>query len=115
MVKGVKIVRTTPKSNVPVLVTQGWYDGVDNDVIYTFRNKTYGIFAPFEGVFLLHINETIPTQSHLERQRTIKISNIYGNAVALYRGDTVVSVGNLDAGCYLCHFDTEERKLYLVQ
>lgn len=119
--KSAKVVRSTPTSNIPILVTQDYMDGSNNDVIYLFKNNTtgrsttYGIFAPFEGVFLLRVHQTIPSSGQLDRQITIKVDNIYGEARTLYRGDTVVTVGNLNAGCYLCHFDTDERRLYLVQ
>ena len=114
MRKSAKVVRSTPTSNIPKLVTQTYVFGDNNDVTYYFGLKTYGIFAPFEGVFLLRVHQTIP-QGQSERTLTIKIDNIYGEARTLYRGDTVVTVGNLNAGCYLCHFDTDERRLYLVQ
>lgn len=113
--KSAKVVRSTPTSNIPILVTQTYVFGDNNDVTYTFGSKTYGIFAPFEGIFLLHIHADVPSSGQSERSIEIKIDNIYGKAEALYRGDTVVTVGNLNAGCYLCHFDTDERRLYLVQ
>lgn len=107
------IIKKTPKSNIPVLVSTT-YDSDNSYVIFEFADRCTGIFDPFEGVFLLKINHVPSTQQ--ERAKTAKVDNIYGEAQILYRDlATPVSINEISTGCYLCHFDTDERRLYLVQ
>ena len=107
------IVKKTATSNIPVLKTK-WYTISNNVVTYTFGDTVAGIFAPFEGVFLLKIHE-IP--NNVVGRVSIKIDNIYGEARTLYIDNTgtEASFSEVVAGVHLCYFDTNERRLYLVQ
>ena len=115
MKKSVKTTVRRKTENIPILRTAGYTYGT-GVAVYEYENAIEGIFAPFEGVFLLVVKQTIPALvGDTVNSRKIQLPNIYGKEQTLYRGDTPVTVGNLTVGCYLCHFDTDTRKLYIVE
>lgn len=107
------IIKKTSESNIPVLISTS-YESDSSYVTLVFGDRCTGIFDPFEGAFLLKIN-SVPFQQS-DRAKTVKVDNIYGEAQILYRdAATAVIISEVSTSCYLCHFDTNERKLYLVQ
>lgn len=118
------IEKTTLISNIPILRTGRFTYGLEKNVVFDLVGSCDGIFPPFDGVFLLILDTT-----GVDSGNYIDIGNIYGEARRLYRwddpvvlGDPTTSVNETDAltnriasGCYLCYFDTDNRRLYLVQ
>ena len=105
------IIKRSTESNIPVLKTDTYTFGTGN-VTFGFSDKTTGIYAPFEGVFLVKFH-VVPSS---ESRTDVKIDNIYGEARTLYIDKTTaVGLGNISTSAYLCYFDTDERRLYLVQ
>lgn len=118
------IEKTTLISNIPILRTGRYTYGQEKNVVFDLVGSCDGIFPPFNGVFLLILDATGVTSGNL-----IDINNIYGEARRLYRGNNPVILGAdnvyidpyyaktpyIGSGCYLCYFDTDNRRLYLVE
>lgn len=112
------IISKTNESNIPVLlVDSGSYTLGEGFITLPFKEGTAGIFKPFSGIFLLKF-DTLPNPPSGGRLN-VKIDNIYGEAKYLYKSNgssyEPLGVGELNVGVYLCYFDTDDRRLYLVQ
>lgn len=107
------IIAQTSKSNIPILICDDHTQIANGVITFQLKDTTMGIFAPFNGVFLLKFDCAIPTA---ESRVTIKIENIYGEEQTLYVDKTnTATFADISTGVYLCYFDTDERRLYLVQ
>lgn len=112
------IVKKTSESNVPVLKSSSYC--IDNgSIVFTYEDKCAGIFDPFEGIFLVKVTAIPSVGSRMD----VMIDNIYGEARKLYHGGfengspaiVPVAVDEWTIGMHLCYFDTNERRLYMIQ
>lgn len=111
--KTVKVTRSTPQSNIPILVAASVT--VSNGVATIgFADTTMGVFSRFHGIFAIDINGVIANLG--ASKNNIAVSEIYGEARELrINSSTVATVADLgDSGFILCSYDTEEENLYAV-
>ena len=110
----------TPLWNIPVVTVDGYYVDGDNEEVtfYPQNGRTDSINAPFEGVFLLKVFCDVKDNPRYIDTLTykIKVGSIYGGNRILYdKENGAVTVSKWSGiGCYLCHYDTDDKQLYLV-
>lgn len=114
MMKKKTIIASTKTSNIPVLKSKD-YTSPAASTTFVYEDKMMGVFAPFEGLFMVKFS-SVPTS---QGRCAVKLDNIYGHAESVYKGNgntlAEVDVSEISVGIYLFYFDTDERRLYLVQ